>query len=120
PALQVATGETFPVPQALRDSLEVNCNYCHDSDHPQLDLTRGELSRQNVEQMLQEVAFSRMPRTPSELSPTERRDLVRMLVELRWSQPEQRQTAMEYFATWMRALPVQEVRPVTDAIYRSA
>jgi hypothetical protein len=120
PQLQVATGETIAVPQALRDSLDVNCTYCHDADHPQLDLTRGELSRKAVEQMLQEVAFTRMPRTPGELSPAERREMVRLLVELRWSQPEQRHTAMEYFATWMRALPVQEVRPVTDAIYRSA
>jgi cytochrome c553 len=120
PQLQAAAGETIAVPPALRDSLDGSCTYCHDADHPQLNLTRGELPRTAVEQMLQQVAFSRMPPAPDELSPSERRELVRMLVELRWSQPEQRETAMEYFATWMRALPVQEVRPVTDAIYRSA
>jgi cytochrome c553 len=94
--------------RGLRARLDEACGACHGSadGEGRLELSGDRLPRETIERMLHQVAFGLMPKTTERLDEQVRLEMVGGLVAALFPDEGSRATAMRYFGTRMRALPV--------------
>ncbi len=100
---------------AVKGALTVHCGECHDGE-----MTVSVLPRATVLSMLERTAFMDMPRGDHQLSLGDRRDLSRTLIELLWSTPSDRETAIAYFVDHMRPAEVHNIHAALATVHQSA
>jgi hypothetical protein len=106
------------VSRALRTLIDEHCIDCH--RRPERDLRPSSLRRDLVERMLDRVAFGKMPKRPEVLAPADRSTMVRLLISSLYPDRAAQMEAFRYFGGGMHALPVHDLRALSDTVRASA
>jgi hypothetical protein len=103
----------------VRALVEEHCGDCHSSGSATRDFRPAFLARATVEQMLNDVAFERMPKD-TKLEQGVRAQLVSELIASLWSGDRERHEAFHYFGDRLRALPIHRGSLAFDLVRRRA
>ncbi|MBS1117888.1 MAG: hypothetical protein H6Q90_116 [Deltaproteobacteria bacterium] len=93
----------IPVTPGLHAQLEKRCLDCHDHEPGRLDLSRPELARHDVVDMLEAVTSGKMPKD-APLSNTERTQFLDSFIASTWAGPDA-VAARSYYITGSKAIP---------------
>ena len=97
----------LPVDGRLRALLDQHCVECHDERdvEPVTDFQPGALPTELIQEMLHQVAWGTMPKRATGLAPTDRSELIDVLVRRLWGREPEQVAAAWYFRDHA-ALPV--------------
>ncbi|HZJ64447.1 MAG TPA: hypothetical protein VFD36_13090 [Kofleriaceae bacterium] len=116
------------VSPALRAKLDQHCGECHDDapysdaadrDNVPFDFTGKELPRALLVAMADRVAFGVMPKNQA-LDPSEREEVVGLLIDTLWSAASAQREARQYFLGGARGLPAHQIDNALSMIDRVA
>jgi hypothetical protein len=93
------------LPARLKERVMEHCKECHGKADP-LPLVVDALEEETLATMLDQVAFGAMPKTVEGISDVERRAFVEELAGLLFVNPAERDEAIRYHTSMLRAAPV--------------
>ncbi|HEU0037032.1 MAG TPA: hypothetical protein VFQ53_40755 [Kofleriaceae bacterium] len=122
-------GPSIKIAPALRAKLDELCSECHKNapytddpdthDMAPVDFSPATLPRPLLVDMADRVAFGMMPKD-APLGTAAREELVTMLIDTLWSEPQARTEAQKYYLGRARGLPAQQIDNAIYAIEQAA
>jgi hypothetical protein len=103
---------------AIKRALDDRCNDCHDAQPGRPDFTKSELERGEVLDVLDAVAFGRMPKKHP-LPTADRTAFLDVFIDALWDK-SQAETARAFFQGRMEALPAYRPEVVFELVHQTA